>query len=242
MEYDTERGIVYELMKSFIKTATVDEKAIRCSLFEAMLVSIFNMVDEENVRERLVRDTGSTRNYLNNVGLCKHRIFEIRISLTNSKFIALDNDNGRVLFALGLQHRKKYFLDNLLLYGGNIKFQVQLRGGGESFGVSFERCIHIDSNEFKEIACSWMQSNWRPYLPPLGYRCKNIKLFPKEFEIIAVTWIFVCKKKEGKEKLNKDLIYLILEYMAYMWKFNGSSCKNPTDDSIESCKKRKKIK
>lgn len=60
--------------------------------------------------------------------------------------------------------------------------------------------------------------NWKTHLPKWSRFGRVASYYPKEFNQIAFQWLLVCKRL--KPRLVKDLRYLMLEYIAEVWKFN----------------------
>ncbi len=100
----------------------------------------------------------------------------------------------------------------LLAKGAKVECDGMCKGGK---GCSFCKrgkwcsCFNI-SEKIYEIL-----DNRRTYLPRWN-RFTTCKYYPQEFNDIALSWLFVCKYIEPK--ICKDIQFLLLEYIAEVWK------------------------
>ena len=124
----------------------------------------------------------------------------------------LDGDETIVLYLLKCMEKhdiydRKMFNDTLLHATHEDQYKVM------------EYLLSIGVPPLNDLECypSEQQSilrNWRSYLPPFTRYAKTNKYYPKEFKDKAKCFIMVCKG------VPKDVIFLMLEYIARAWKYN----------------------
>lgn len=122
----------------------------------------------------------------------------------------IQNSSGSTVFTLAAKYKYPNILKLLLAHTPT---HVEIKGEY--------------TNEIKKIL-----TNWKLFFPAWRYRELGCKIYPKELKNIAFTWLLVGKRL----KWPKDMVHLVLEYVAGAWKWaqdNETSAIEPTKKRIK---------